>query len=61
MMAGAAVSLAASGSERLAVWSGVTVITAIAAGIAYESRLVKAWYSEFHRRRGRPGHPSSTS
>lgn len=38
---GAAVSLTTSGTGRLALWSGVTGITAVLTGIAYESRLVR--------------------
>lgn len=42
LMVGAAVSLAASGTGRLVLWSVTTGAVAVSAGIAYESRLFRA-------------------
>jgi len=62
LMVGAAVSLAASGPGRLALWSGVTATTAVAAGIAYESRLFRMIGGRaFSHRRSRLGRRSAAS
>lgn len=61
LMVGAAVSLAASGTGRLALWSGATAITAVAAGIAYESRLFRIGVRAFSHRRSRFGRRSAAS
>jgi hypothetical protein len=58
---GAAVSLAASGTARLALWSGVTATTAVAAGIAHESRWLRTGIRTFSRRRSQVGHRSPAS
>jgi hypothetical protein len=53
LMVGAGVSLAASGTGRLVLWSGATATTAVAAGIAYESRLLRIGVQVFSRSMGR--------
>lgn len=53
LMVGAGVSLAASGTGRLVLWSGATATTAVAAGIAYESRLFRIGERVFSRSTGR--------
>jgi hypothetical protein len=53
LMVGAGVSLAASGTGRLVLWSGATATTAVAAGIAYESRLLRIAVQVFSRSTGR--------
>jgi hypothetical protein len=58
---GAAVSLAASGTGRLALWSGATATTAVAAGIAYESRRVRTGIRAFIRRRSQVDRRSPVS
>ena len=40
VVTGAIVSLAATGSARITLWSAVTAATALAAGMAHESRLI---------------------
>jgi hypothetical protein len=54
---GAAVSLTASGTGRLALWSGVTGIIAGAAGLAYDSRVVRDRFPAFRSRGDQPGRP----
>jgi hypothetical protein len=54
---GAAVSLAASGTGRLALWAGVTGAIAIAAGIAYDSRLVRGLGPVLRNRGSQLGRP----
>jgi len=49
VMTGAAVSLAASGSGRLVLWSAVTGALAVTSGAVYESRLLRYWYSALGR------------
>jgi hypothetical protein len=61
LMVGAAVSLTASGTERLALWSGATATTAVAAGIAYESRLFRIGVQAFSQRRSQLRRRSPTS
>jgi hypothetical protein len=53
LMVGAGVSLAASGTGRLVLWSGATATTAVAAGIAYESRLFRIAVTLFSHLTGR--------
>jgi hypothetical protein len=53
LMVGAGVSLAASGTGRLVLWSGATATAAVAAGIAYESRLFRIGVRLFNRSTGR--------
>lgn len=43
LVVGAAVSLAASGSQRLTLWIAATSTAAITAGVVRESRLVSTW------------------
>jgi hypothetical protein len=38
---GAVASFAASGMSKLTLWFTVTAVTAVAAGIAYDSRLIR--------------------
>jgi hypothetical protein len=50
LAAGAAVSLTISGMGRIALWAAVTGVVAVAAGIAYDSRLVKGWFPMLRNR-----------
>ena len=43
LVIGAAVSLAASGSQRLTLWAAATSTAAVTAGVAHESRLFSNW------------------
>lgn len=52
---GAAVSLTTSGTGRLALWLAVTGVSAVVAGIAYESRLMREWFPAFRIRRDQFG------
>jgi len=61
VMAGAAASLAASGSGRIVLWSAATCACGIAAGIAYESRLLRFCYSALGRRIRQHARPSLVS
>jgi hypothetical protein len=54
---GAAVSLTTSGTGRLALWSAVTGILAVAAGLAYDSRLVRGRFQVFRNRGNQFGRP----
>lgn len=54
---GAAISLAASGTGRLVLWSGVTGVIAILTGIAYESRLVRERLPALRSRGNQFGRP----